>query len=46
MLAGLHISTRPPTSFEFQLHPVGQVLAGKVVYSMSKAREVLRFHRE
>jgi len=34
------------TAFEFQLHPVGQVLAGKVVYPLSKAREVLRFYRE
>jgi hypothetical protein len=34
------------TAFEFQLHPVGQVLAGKVVYPMERAREVLRFYRE
>jgi FAD/FMN-containing dehydrogenase len=34
------------TAFEFQLHPVGQVLAGKVVYPMEHAREVLRFYRE
>src|SRR6266516_2811184 len=34
------------TSFEFQLHPVGPLLAGKVVYPMTKAREVLRFYRE
>src|SRR6266567_3771827 len=34
------------TAFEFQLHPVGQVLAGKVVYPMEQAREVLRFYRE
>ena len=34
------------TAFEFQLHPVGQVLAGKVVYPMGRAREVLRFYRE
>ncbi len=34
------------TSFEFQLHPVGPVLAGKVVYPITKAREVLRFYRE
>jgi FAD binding domain/Berberine and berberine like len=34
------------TAFEFQLHPVGPVLAGKVVYPMSRAREVLRFYRE
>ena len=34
------------TAFEFQLHAVGVVLAGKVVYPMSRAREVLRFYRE
>ncbi len=34
------------TSFEFQLHPVGPLLAGKLVYPMTKAREVLRFYRE
>ncbi len=34
------------TAFEFQLHPVGLVLAGKVVYPMSRAREALRFYRE
>jgi len=34
------------TAFEFQLHPVGAVLAGKVVYPLSRAREVLRFYRE
>jgi hypothetical protein len=34
------------TAFEFRMHPVGQVLAGKVVYPMSRAREVLRFYRE
>jgi FAD/FMN-containing dehydrogenase len=34
------------TAFEFQLHPVGQVLAGKVVYPLQRAREVLRFYRE
>ncbi len=34
------------TSFEFQLHPVGPVLAGKVVYPMSKAREVLHLYRD
>ncbi len=34
------------TAFEFQMHAVGQVLAGKVVYPMSRAREVLRFYRE
>jgi FAD/FMN-containing dehydrogenase len=34
------------TAFEFQLHPVGQVLAGKVVYPLSHAREVLHFYRD
>src|SRR5205823_10744052 len=34
------------TAFEFELHPVGQVLAGKIVYPMKRAREVLRFYRE
>src|SRR5215472_1809909 len=34
------------TAFSFQLHPVGPVLSGKVVYPMKCAREVLRFYRE
>ena len=34
------------TALEYQLHPVGPVLSGKVVYPLSKAREVLRFYRE
>ena len=34
------------TSFEFQLHPVSSVLAGKVMYPITKAREVLRFYRD
>jgi hypothetical protein len=34
------------TAFEFQLQAVGAVLAGKVVYPISRAREVLRFYRE
>src|SRR6266849_4203151 len=34
------------TSFEFRMHAVGPVLAGKVVYPMTGAREVLRFYRE
>ncbi|HZS76211.1 MAG TPA: FAD-binding oxidoreductase [Ktedonobacteraceae bacterium] len=34
------------TAFEFRMHPVGQVLAGKVVYPMTRARDVLRFYRE
>jgi FAD/FMN-containing dehydrogenase len=34
------------TSFEYQLHPVGPVLGGGLVYPMTKAGEVLRFYHE
>src|SRR5437879_9493987 len=34
------------TSFEYRLHPVGPVLAGMVLHSMAKAKEVLRFCRD
>jgi FAD/FMN-containing dehydrogenase len=34
------------TAFAFQLHPVGPVLAGKILYPLARAREVLRFYRE
>ena len=34
------------TSFEFQLHPLGPVLAGMVLHPVERAREVLRFYRE
>lgn len=34
------------TSFEFQLHPVGSVLAGKIVYPIESAKDVLRLYRE
>jgi hypothetical protein len=34
------------TSFEYQLHRVGTVLAGGLVYPMAKAGEVLRFYHE
>jgi FAD/FMN-containing dehydrogenase len=34
------------TSFEFQVHPAGTVLAGLVLHSASTARESLRFWRE
>ena len=34
------------TSFEYQLHPVGPVLAGMVVHPISEAKAVLRFYRE
>src|ERR671930_2175127 len=34
------------TSFEYQLHPVGPVLGGQVMYPLARAGEVLRFYRE
>jgi FAD/FMN-containing dehydrogenase len=34
------------TSFEFQLHPVTTVLAGFVLYPLTRAREVFRVYRE
>jgi FAD/FMN-containing dehydrogenase len=34
------------TSFEYRLHPVGPVLAGMVVHSFAKAKEVLQFYRD
>jgi hypothetical protein len=34
------------TSFTYQLHPVGPVLAGGVTYPAAKAREALRFYHE
>lgn len=34
------------TSFEFQTHPVGPVLAGEVVYPLDQAKEVLSFYRD
>jgi FAD/FMN-containing dehydrogenase len=34
------------TSIEFQLHPVGQVLGGMVLYGLDQARDVLRFYRD
>ena len=34
------------TSFEYQLHPVSQVLGGMVIHPLENAREVLRFYRE
>ena len=33
-------------SFEFRLHPVTTVLAGKVIYPIQQAREMLRFYGE
>src|SRR5687768_17291719 len=34
------------TSFEYQLHAVGQILGGMVIHPLEKAPEVLRFFRE
>lgn len=34
------------TSFEFQVHPAGTVLAGLVLHPLSKGREALRFWRQ
>jgi FAD binding domain len=34
------------TAFQFQLHPVGSLLAGMVIHPLSSAREVLRFYRD
>ena len=34
------------TSFEFRLHPVGQVFAGPILYPLDQAGAILRFFRE
>ncbi len=34
------------TSYEYRLHPLGEVLAGIVVHPVARAPEVLRFYRE
>lgn len=34
------------TSFEYQLHPVGQLLAGVLFYPLEMASDMLRFYRE
>lgn len=34
------------TSFEYQLHPVGPLLGGLVLYPFAQAKEVLRFYRD
>ena len=34
------------TSFEYRVHPVGQVLGGMMAHSLDRAREALRFLRE
>ena len=32
--------------FEYQLHPVGQVLAGMVLHPFAKAKEALAYYRD
>jgi FAD/FMN-containing dehydrogenase len=34
------------TSFEYQLHPVSQVLGGMLIHPLEQAKDVLRFFRE
>lgn len=34
------------TSFTYRLHPVGEVLAGPVIWALDDAPEILRFYRE
>jgi hypothetical protein len=34
------------TTFEYQLHPLGQVLAGMVIHPLAKAKAVLDFYRD
>jgi FAD/FMN-containing dehydrogenase len=34
------------TSFQYRLHPVGQLLGGVVFFPLEQARDVLRFYRE
>src|SRR5262249_47276568 len=34
------------TSLEYQLHPVGPVLSGRILYPATKATELLRFYRD
>lgn len=34
------------TAFKFQLHPVGPLLAGMILYPVAQAKEVLHFYRE
>jgi hypothetical protein len=34
------------TAFEYQLHPVGQMLGGMLLYPFAKAKDVLRFYRD
>ena len=34
------------TSFEFRLHPVGQVLGGAILHPLERLGDLLRFHRD
>ncbi|GGY01062.1 FAD-linked oxidase [Litchfieldella qijiaojingensis] len=34
------------TSFEYQLHPVGPVLGGEIIFPLDQARTALRFYRD
>ena len=34
------------TTFEYQLHPVGQMLGGMLLYPFARAKDVLRFYRD
>ena len=34
------------TSFEYRLHPVGPLLAGRLIYAIDKAKDVLGLYRE
>ena len=34
------------TSFEYEVHPVGPVLAGEIIYPLNQAKKVLRFYRD
>ena len=34
------------TAFEYQLHPVGQMLGGMLLYPFAQAKDVLRFYRD
>jgi FAD/FMN-containing dehydrogenase len=34
------------TAFEYQLHPLGTILGGMVVHTLSRARSVLHFYRD
>jgi FAD/FMN-containing dehydrogenase len=34
------------TAIEYQLHPLGQILAGMIIHPMANAKKVLRFYRD